>query len=74
MSIEVKVKKNGHNQGGEVDRALKKLKRIMADEGILKEVRDRSHFVKPSEKKRKKAAEARSRNAKERRMRNKGMM
>jgi len=74
MSIEVTVRKNNYNQGKEVDNALKILKRIMTSEGIIKELKDRRHFVKPSEKKRRKAAEARSRNARENRMRNNGFM
>jgi small subunit ribosomal protein S21 len=35
--------------------ALRRFKRQIEQEGILKEVRDRKHYEKPSEKKRKKA-------------------
>ena len=67
--IEVTVRRNDN-----IDRALKTLKRMMASEGILKEVKERRHFVKPSEKKRKKSAQARSRAAKEAKMKDRGLM
>ncbi|MFA5320278.1 MAG: 30S ribosomal protein S21 [Candidatus Omnitrophota bacterium] len=35
--------------------ALRRFKRQIEQEGILKEVRDRKHYEKPSDKKRKKA-------------------
>ncbi|MDD3233779.1 MAG: 30S ribosomal protein S21 [Candidatus Omnitrophota bacterium] len=35
--------------------ALRRFKRQIEQEGILKEVRDRKHYEKPSEKRRKKA-------------------
>lgn len=41
-----------------VDRAVKHLKRKMASEGILRELKRRRHYLKPSIKKRKKASEA----------------
>ena len=41
-----------------VDRAIKNLKRKMATEGILRELKRRRHYMKPSVKKRKKSAEA----------------
>jgi small subunit ribosomal protein S21 len=41
-----------------VDRAIKHLKRKMASEGILRELKRRRHYMKPSVKKRKKSAEA----------------
>jgi len=69
MAIEIQVKRNEH-----IDKALRKLKRAMAEEGVLREVKDRSHFIKPSEKKRNKSAQARSRAAKEARMKKDGMM
>lgn len=50
--VEVKVGDRG------VERAVKHLKRKMATEGILRELKRRRHYMKPSVKKRKKAAEA----------------
>ena len=47
--IEIKLKRNES-----VDRALKRLKKKMDREGILKEVRSRRHYQKPSVKKRQK--------------------
>jgi len=41
-----------------VERALKALKRKMAAEGILRELKRRKHYMKPSVKRRKKEAEA----------------
>ena len=41
-----------------VDRAVKHLKRKMAAEGILRELKRRRHYMKPSVKRRKKEAEA----------------
>ncbi|MCS6856185.1 MAG: 30S ribosomal protein S21 [Sandaracinaceae bacterium] len=41
-----------------IDRALKHLKRKMAAEGILRELKRRRHYMKPSVKRRKKEAEA----------------
>jgi small subunit ribosomal protein S21 len=41
-----------------VERALKALKRKMAAEGILRELKRRKHYMKPSIKRRKKEAEA----------------
>ncbi|MFA9471885.1 MAG: 30S ribosomal protein S21, partial [Deltaproteobacteria bacterium] len=40
------------------ERAVKHLKRKMATEGILRELKRRRHYMKPSIKKRKKSAEA----------------
>lgn len=69
MSIEVRLKRNEN-----IDGALRKLKKKMASEGILKSIKDRKYFKKPSEMKREKSAQARSRRAKEERMKNKGIM
>ena len=69
MTIEIQLKRGEH-----IDKALRKLKRDMAQEGILREVKDRSHFVKPGDKKRKKSAQARARVAKEAKMDKQGMM
>ena len=41
-----------------LDRAIKHLKRKMANEGILRELKRRRHYMKPSIKRRKKEAEA----------------
>jgi small subunit ribosomal protein S21 len=54
--IHVKVKR-----GETVEKALKRLKKIMDREGLMKQLRANRYFEKPSEKKRKKAARARSR-------------
>ena len=41
-----------------LDRAIKHLKRKMANEGILRELKRRRHYMKPSVKRRKKESEA----------------
>ena len=41
-----------------IERAIKHLKRKMAAEGILRELKRRRHYMKPSIKRRKKASEA----------------
>ncbi|GAB5543319.1 MAG: hypothetical protein SangKO_030790 [Sandaracinaceae bacterium] len=41
-----------------VERAIKHLKRKMASEGILRELKRRRHYMKPSVRKRKKESEA----------------
>jgi small subunit ribosomal protein S21 len=41
-----------------LERAIKHLKRKMANEGILRELKRRRHYMKPSIKKRKKQSEA----------------
>ena len=56
--IHVKIKR-----GEAVERALKRLKKIMDKEGMIKQLRANRYFEKPSEKKRRKSARARSRNA-----------
>ena len=48
-------------KGETVDRALKRMKKILDKEGIMKQIRANRYFEKPSEKKRKKAARARIR-------------
>lgn len=50
--VEVAVNDKG------LERAIKHLKRKMASEGILRELKRRRHYMKPSVKKRKKEAEA----------------
>jgi small subunit ribosomal protein S21 len=48
MATEVRVKK-----GEAIDRALRRLKKKLDKEGTLKELRNRRHYEKPSEAKRK---------------------
>ena len=48
MSTEVRVKK-----GEAIDRALRRLKKKLDKEGTLKDLRNRRHYEKPSEVKRK---------------------
>jgi small subunit ribosomal protein S21 len=50
--IEVPVGERG------LERAIKHLKRKMANEGILRELKRRRHYMKPSVRRRKKEAEA----------------
>lgn len=54
--IVIKVKK-----GEQIDKAIKRLKKAMDKEGIIKQLRAERYFEKPCEKKRKKSARARSR-------------
>lgn len=58
MAMQVKVKR-----GEPVEKALKRLKKIMDKEGTMKQLRANRYFEKPSEKKRKKSARARARAA-----------
>lgn len=51
-----------------IERAIKNLKRKMATEGVLRELKQRRHYMKPSIKIRKKAAEAARRRRKRARM------
>jgi small subunit ribosomal protein S21 len=67
MTVQVTVR-------NDVDRSLKKLKRLMERENILAEVKERKYYMKPSVKKRKKAARARARLKKEERMADKGFI
>ena len=46
--IEVKVR-----QGEPVDKALKRLKKILKDENVLDDVRQRKYYIPKSEKKKK---------------------
>lgn len=50
MDTEVRVKK-----GEAIDRALRRLKKKLDKEGTLKELRNRRHYEKPSEVKRREA-------------------
>ena len=58
--MQIKVKRNEP-----IDKAIKRLKKIMDREGILREVKERRYYMKPSEHKRKKSARARARLRKE---------
>ena len=51
-----------------IERAIKPLKRKMAGDGILRELKRRRHYMKPSIKKRKKMSEAARRRRKRERM------
>ena len=44
--------------GPQPERAIKMLKRKLASEGVLRELKMRRHYMKPSVKRRKKQAEA----------------
>ena len=57
MSIQLKLKK-----GESVERGLKRLKKVLDKEGLLKTLRDTRYFEKPCVKKRKKSERARIRN------------
>lgn len=52
-----------------VQAALRKLKKKVVAEGILREMRDRVHFTKPSEKRKAKRAAARKRTQRQQRER-----
>ena len=54
MDTEVRVKK-----GEIIDRALRRLKKKLDKEGTLKELRNRRHYEKPSEVKRREAKQRR---------------
>ena len=54
--IQIRLKR-----GETVDRGLKRLKKILDKEGLMKQLRANRFFEKPSEKKRRKSARARSR-------------
>ena len=56
MSIQLKLKK-----GETVERGLKRLKKILDKEGLLKTLRDQRYFEKPCVKARQKSARARIR-------------
>ena len=52
---EVKIRK-----GESVEKALRRLKKKLDREGIMRDIRAKRHFEKPSEKRRRKAARARN--------------
>jgi len=53
---EVKIRK-----GESVDRALRRLKKKMDKEGTMREIRAKRYYEKPSERRRRKEARARTR-------------
>jgi small subunit ribosomal protein S21 len=53
---EIKIRK-----GESVDKALRRLKKKLDKEGIMREIRAHRYFEKPSERRRRKAARARIR-------------
>ena len=57
MAIQLKLKKNES-----VERALKRLKKILDKEGLIKTLRETRYFEKPCVKARKKSQRARIRN------------
>ena len=48
-------------RNNDINRAWRKLKRRLQDEGVMQEVRDRKHFTKPSEKRARAKAAGRKR-------------
>jgi small subunit ribosomal protein S21 len=48
-------------QHGDIERALKKLKKKMQNEGVFQELKNREYFVKPSEKNRRAKGQAAAR-------------
>ena len=48
-------------RNNDVTRAWRKLKRLMQDEGVIQEIRDRKHHTKPSEKRARAKAAGRAR-------------
>jgi len=62
--IQIRLKK-----GESVERGLKRLKKIMDKEGLLKQLRNNRYYEKPCEKARRKSARARIRNNSRRGMR-----
>jgi small subunit ribosomal protein S21 len=51
---------------GGVERAIRKLKRKLAEEGLMRELKRRRYYEKPSQRKKRKEREARRRNARHR--------
>jgi small subunit ribosomal protein S21 len=54
--VEVRLKK-----GETIDKALKRLKKLLDKEGLMKQLRATRYFEKPSEKRKRKEARARAR-------------
>ncbi|HEY8380057.1 MAG TPA: 30S ribosomal protein S21 [Nannocystis sp.] len=61
--LEVKVDERG------VERAIRKLRRLMASEGVLREIKRRRHYEKPSVKMKRKLREAERRRKRRQRKR-----
>lgn len=61
--LEVKVDERG------VERAIRKLRRLMASEGVLREIKRRRHYEKPSVKSKRKLREAERRRKRRQRKR-----
>ena len=61
--MEIKV------EGNDLEKALKAMKRKIQREGLLKDLKKRSFYEKPSEKKKRKRIEARRKKARALRMR-----
>ena len=59
MGYTIEVRNNN------VEKALRVLKKKLIKDGVMKELKDRSHFMKPSEVKREKKKEAIRRHKKE---------
>ena len=56
-------------RNGDIDQALRVLKKKLTKEGVMKKIRASKEFEKPSDKKRRKAAEAKARAKKAERIR-----
>ncbi len=56
-------------EGNDLEKALKAMKRKIQREGLLKDLKKRSFYEKPSEKKKRKRIEARRKKARALRMR-----
>lgn len=55
QGLKVEVRNN------DINRAWRKLKRLLQDEGVLQEFRERKHYTKPSEKRARAKAAGRAR-------------
>jgi small subunit ribosomal protein S21 len=62
VTCEVKLRR-----GEPVEKGLRRLKKLLDREGILKEMRGRRYYEKPGDKRRMKQARARTRAARDRR-------
>jgi len=59
----------------DINKALRRLKKLMNNAGIIKEVRDRQHYVKPSDRKRlEKNAQTRRWKKQEKKLRDQGLL
>jgi small subunit ribosomal protein S21 len=56
LATEVRVRR-----GEPIEKAIRRLKKKMDREGVMRDIRSRRHFEKPSEKRRRKSARERSR-------------